>query len=89
MQKSEHSYKYIRTDVCPTCEYPNISKDGNNLQIDEDSYLCVFERGYKNKKASIWIDGFVRRKKAIDDIDLVMIEHQDVTLWSKTFLKLK
>lgn len=89
LQRSEHSYKYIRTEVCPACEYPNISKNGNNLQIDEDSYLCVFNPEYKSQKAKIWIGGFVKTKKTIDDIDLALIEHENITLWDKTFFKLK
>ena len=85
LQKSEHSYKYVRTNHCPTCDYPDVDKNGNNLQIDDESYLCDFS----NRFEDMCIYGFAKNKKAIDDIDLIMIEQDGIYSWSKNFVKLK
>ena len=85
LQKSEHSYKYVRTNHCPTCDYPDVDKNGNNLQIDENRYLCDFS----NRFEDMCIYGFFKNKKAIDDVDLVMMKYEDISWKIKTFYKSK
>jgi len=95
LQKNEHSYKCIGTLAMWGDNFGS-GKDkrdphSHRIEIDGQEYICVVDPENKTTKANIRMIGHCRDSiaKAIDDVDIVMMENEYIYSWSKTFVKLK
>jgi len=88
LYQSEHMYKCEKENYNPLCnDMGSGTCSSIRLHIDESQFLCVAF------PESMWIYGFTK-DKVIDDVDLVMVEHDYVKDgyvkgWSKSFVKIK
>ena len=87
LQKEEYYYSCKKANYHPWAE----SKDACSvhLHIGNEVLLCVVNPKYKSVEASLWIGQFNPTMKAIDEVDLVMMEYDFVSSWAKSFNKLK
>ena len=94
LQQSEHSYKCVGTLAQGVCNFGN-EKDkrdphSHRIQIDGQEYICIVNSENKTVKTNMrMIPPYKDSIKAIDDVDLVMMENEDIYCWNKYFEKIK